>query len=396
VELKRLLEIFLRRWPIILVTFAVTVALTFWWVDSKPDSYRASGTYVVRPRLDQTGQIDVRAIEALIKGVEIPATYASIARSDVVRERGKEALGRDAKKSGLSVGAEVITGTNTVEISAHAPDAQTAHDFALAIGTETAEYIDALNDTYRLELLDPPRVPTEPVDVKRNLTLAIGAVFGLVLGFTVAFSTESFGAAWRTIRSGRGRAIATSESGAPPLPDPDGGPSHATSATTFDDDDVDPVSLELAQVIDLAVAARASDPVGNGHGQSREFMNALDKAYRSGTPHSLGVLKLEFPSVESGNGKHPSRDDDRITRLMRSCGQSSGGTSTYLDDGVFAVLLPGLSAPAATKLLADWSEMLSIYEYENDRNQLEISIGVREFPRRSMWSVAPAGKARGE
>jgi hypothetical protein len=166
-------------------------------------------------------------------------------------------------------------------------------------------------------------------------------------------------------------------------------------ATGLDDDDhkLRPV---LAQVISLADTARVAEAIGSEDGQSRDFVRALDAAIRSGDPHSLGVLKIEFPTAVSGNGTRPTRDDDHISRMMRSWGQRSGATLSPLDKGRFAVLLPGSSAPAATKLLADWCEMLLAFEYAHDRKELEISLGVREFSRRTMWSFAPRGKAHVE
>jgi capsular polysaccharide biosynthesis protein len=382
-ELKRLLEMFLRRWPLILVSFALLTGLTFWWVESKPDSYRAAGTYVVRPRLDPSGQIDVRAIEALIKGVEIPATYASIARSDVIRERAKDVLGERENDAGLRVGAEVVTGTNTVEISAHANDPRTAREFALAVGTATSEYIDDLRDTYRLELLDAPRIPASPVDVKRNLTVVIGAVLGVVLGFTLAFVMENFGIAWRATRSGRPRTRkAEAQPSAPPREPTETDPRAPVPAGNGAS--VEPRLTDATTPLDLA---------GSESSVSPDFQRALDAASQSGDVHSLGVLKFNGSNGGQSNGSkpHPGLDRERVEKLLHTWAQQSGGTFTYVDNETFAVRLPGVTAPAASRLLANWCEMLLTFELQTDED-FEIAIDVREYGRRTTGSLAPSGK----
>jgi len=375
-ELRRVLEIFLRRWPIIVVTFVVSTALTFWWVDSKPDTYRASGTYIVRPRLDPTGQIDVRVLEALIKGVEIPATYASIARSDVVRSRARDALGPRGSAPGLRVGAEVVTGTNTVEISARARDPETARDFAVAVGTATSEYIDELNDTYRLELLDAPRLPTSPVDVKRNLTVVVGALLGAIAGFTLAAVFDALRLEWNAARGARAQGSEDPE----PAPRATA-PGHG-----------------LADVIPLVDWARPNERLDAHSDLDPQFRRALAAASRNGVSHSLGVLRIEFDanadSAQSdpggdGNGTTAAvADNDRFEKLLISWGEASGGAFTRLDNGVFAVLLPRMSASAASKLLADWAEMLSLLDNTGDQGGRQVAIGVREYPRRAGWSPA--------
>ncbi|HEV8296155.1 MAG TPA: hypothetical protein VGQ20_02620 [Acidimicrobiales bacterium] len=173
----------------VLLAFLVTIGSTGAMVVPKPDVYKSSASFVVRPH-ELSGGDEIRAIDTLIRGVSINATYASIARSKLIRDRAKASLGPAFDATGLKVSAEVVTGTNILSISVRGLDPRRARDFAVAIAAETVAYVDDVVEAYRLEPLDVPAVPKQPIDARKSLTIVIGAVLGIVLGVWLALLVE--------------------------------------------------------------------------------------------------------------------------------------------------------------------------------------------------------------
>jgi capsular polysaccharide biosynthesis protein len=167
----------------------VTVGLTGAMVVPKPDVYKSSASFVVRPH-ELSGGDEIRAFDTLIRGVSINATYASIARSKLIRDRAKATLGPTFDATGLKISAEVVTGTNILSISVRGGDPQLVRDFAAAVATETVAYVDTVDDAYRLEPLDSPALPKRPLDNRKSLTIALGGVLGLLLGVWLALFVE--------------------------------------------------------------------------------------------------------------------------------------------------------------------------------------------------------------
>jgi uncharacterized protein involved in exopolysaccharide biosynthesis len=160
VELKRLVELGRRRWFVVAAVFIVTTTLTVLATLSKPAVYESSGSFVVRPR---AGKTEVQAFDTLIRGAEINATYAAIARSDLVRSRAERRLGRGPWDN-IHVSAEAVTGTNTLKIGATARDPVRAQQLAIAVSAETEKYVNSLGETFELEPLDDADLPYMQLD----------------------------------------------------------------------------------------------------------------------------------------------------------------------------------------------------------------------------------------
>lgn len=191
-EFRRYIELIRAHWGIVVLAFAVTTGLTALLVAQQEWVYESEGTFVVRPRTVQTEEI-VRAFDTLNRGVEINATFAAIAESDLVRRRAQEAV--EGPTSGLRISADVVAGTNMVEISVRGISPERVHAFAVAAGAETQRYVSELNDAFVLEQLDPPQLPNSPVGPNKALTIAVGTVFGLVLGPMLAVVLDYIGEA---------------------------------------------------------------------------------------------------------------------------------------------------------------------------------------------------------
>ena len=188
-ELRRYLEVSLRWWWLVALAFLATTAVTVWSVASQPATYESSATFVVRPRpVDPSDE--AQAFDALIRGVTINTTYASIGRSDLIRDRAEEQLDPAALRDDMSVSAKVLTDTNIVSVSVEGPDPDNVVDMATAVSAETIEYVNELSDVYVLEPLDEPTRPSGPVAANRMLTILVGLILGVVLGVGLAMLVE--------------------------------------------------------------------------------------------------------------------------------------------------------------------------------------------------------------
>lgn len=188
-ELRRYLEVSRRWWWAVALAFLVTTAVTVSSVAFQGSTYESSATFVVRPRpID--GSQDARAFDALIRGVTINTTYATIARSRLIRDRAEAQLDPAAREDDMSVGAKVLTDTNVMSLSVRGPDADHVLALANAIGAETVEYVNGLSEVYVLQPLDEPTRPGSPVPNNKMLTISIGIVLGLALGVGLAMLVE--------------------------------------------------------------------------------------------------------------------------------------------------------------------------------------------------------------
>jgi len=189
VELRRYLQVSRRWWWAVALAFITTAAVTASTVAFQAPTYKSSATFVVRPRPVEASE-DARAFEALIRGVTINTTYASIARSELVRDRAERQLEPAAREDDMSVSAKVLTDTNIVSIDVTGPDPEHVLAMANAVSAETVEYVNGLSDVYVLQPLDEPTLPESPVATNRMLTISIGILLGLVVGVGLAMLVE--------------------------------------------------------------------------------------------------------------------------------------------------------------------------------------------------------------
>jgi capsular polysaccharide biosynthesis protein len=370
VELKRLIEICRRRWLVVGTVFVVTTTLVVLSAVSQPTRYESSGSFVVRPR---AGKTEVQAFDTLIRGVEINATYATIARSAFVRQRAKAALG-PGPWDDIRVRAENVTGTNTLKIGATGRDPRRVQQLAAAVGAETKAYIDQLGEAFQLVPLDPPDLPRTPVDTKQNLTIALGAMLGLAFGLGLGALVDAVRSNAKQSRDERRSATPAASPSAEALPPP---------------------------TVDLLGASAADVTMIDGALVSPRIREDVARAARKGQSFSLGILHFEnvngkakhsvadegnAPVVtvdRKGNGVNGSDPHVNLSAadLIRFWRSRERGALTLIGDETFAVVLPGVSAAAASRLLADWFAVASIgnHDARPPRSTLQVSIGVREY-----------------
>jgi capsular polysaccharide biosynthesis protein len=330
-ELRRYLEVVRRRRWLFLGVFSLTTVATAWFVMSQPPVYESKGTFVVRPASLDPEQA-VEAVGTLNRGAGINATYAEIARSERIRARAEARVGDSA--SGLSVAAEAITGTNIVSFSARGGDPNSVHKLAAAVGAETVAYVQQLNETYQLEPLDPPSVPYDPVGPNKPLTIALGAVFGTMLGLGLALLGEY-------LREGRPEEL------------PEG---HQPSGEPPD------------EFADRPLGDRVSD----GGTLPRRLRDEMRRHRRAGSSFSLGIITVSA-----------RMDPESVVRALEPRLRQED-TLASLGDGSHAVLLPGVSADEAEELLIEWERTLTIAslrdaEEDDGTSKLRLATGIYEY-----------------
>jgi capsular polysaccharide biosynthesis protein len=213
VELRRYLEVTRRWWWLVTLALIATAAVTVSSVAAQAPTYQSSATFLVRPRSDDASE-DARAFDALIRGVTINTTYASIARSDLIRDRAEERMDPEARADDMSVSAKVLTDTNIVSLNVKGPDPDHVLDLAKAISAEAVEFVNGLSDVYVLQPLDEPTRAEAPIGTNRSLTISIGVVLGLALGVGMALLVEYLRKGGATPRPG-GSAVQRSPGPSP-------------------------------------------------------------------------------------------------------------------------------------------------------------------------------------
>lgn len=276
----RYLALVRRWWWLIGLTVVVTASATFALSARQEPFYEASGTVVVLPRSTDSEET-FRAINTLSRGAEINSTFVSIAESSVVRRRARDAV--EGMEGSVDVTAEVLSGTNVIEIRATAAEPEEVTEYVRALIAETIAYTDDLDDVFQLLPLDEPRVPNRPAGPDTARTNALGVALGGLLGGALALIAE----------------LVLGDGDAPPafeLYDPD---SHAFRDAYF------------------------------GYRLDQE----LARSARTGHPFSVGVLRL------TTEGDTPGRDV--LRRFVRLANQAvrRDEVLAHLADGVFAVLI---------------------------------------------------------
>ena len=331
-EMRRYVVILGRWWWLALPAFLLTTGLTLLLVLSQPPVYESRATFVVAPR-SLNPEEAVNAFDTLIRGAQITATYATIARSDLILARAEARLAGSTPTSDISVGAEVQTGTNVLELSIQGPDPDAALDFAVAVASETVEYVNQMSNAYALEPLDSPRLPRLPVGPQKGLTIALGVLFGLALGGALALFAEYLNPTERVEDRAKGSAI-------------------------------------------------SGRPLHDERSFRSRVRREVTRSKRTGNPFSFGVVK--FATRKGANGKaggiHLVDDPEPIAEALRPT-LRRGDALAWLGEGTFAVLLPETPVAEAGMLLSAWRATVTELPEGEPRGSgaLDVSTGVCEY-----------------
>lgn len=325
-DLSRYWQIVRDHWFFFLFGFVVTVVLATTFAYRQPDVYEATGSFVVRPRVIEGSEV-VRAIDALNRSVEIGTTYAFIAESDLIRDRARDSL--DDPGSGLSIGAELIPGTNVVEISVTGGDPGQAAALAEAVGVETVEYISNLQDAFELVPLDSADLPGSPAGPNRQLTIGFGVVFGLGIGLLLA---------------------------------------------------------TIAQVVydwrQRPSRSDVTDPYTGVYSESyfqKKFREAVLRARRRKRSFSLGLIRCV--ADHTTHEAVPTQQVLRQVALRLQGKVDDDDLLAYLGDGIFAVMMLSLDASRAEWQLKQWQKELEAMDFSSrgEPVSVRVSVGVGTY-----------------
>ncbi len=190
-ELKTYLRILIKKWWIVLPTFAITLIAVYQFTLNQIPVYEAKATFVVK--LSTAFQDDksyVSAVNTLSSRTEIANTFAQVANSKLIKQQATDALNLSREQKGdLPVESRVLPGTNIIEVSVQGSDPALIWRFANAVGSKTVAYVQALG-VYDLVPLDQASRSDSPILPKTTLNLMLGGILGLVLGVGLAFFLE--------------------------------------------------------------------------------------------------------------------------------------------------------------------------------------------------------------
>jgi len=116
VEMQRYVTVCRRWWWIVLVALLATIVSTIALLGAPPREYESTASFVIQPQALEEGD-QVRALDALVQGGTVGETYASIARSKLVRARAAESLTPREQAQHMVVSAEVVTGTRIIRLT---------------------------------------------------------------------------------------------------------------------------------------------------------------------------------------------------------------------------------------------------------------------------------------
>jgi len=188
-EIKMYLRLLQRRWWIVLLMVAMSLAATTYFTVNMEPVYESKATYIVRLSPFAEERNVISALNTLTSRTEIVATYAGVANSSLIKNRAALALGLQTR-DGLTVESQMDGGTNIIEIIVEGPDPALVRDYTNALGAETVNYVESLYETYRLELLDEASLPGAPIRPSLPQNLILGSLLGFVLGVGLVLFLE--------------------------------------------------------------------------------------------------------------------------------------------------------------------------------------------------------------
>ena len=309
-ELKAYLHILRERWWVVLITVVVSTLAAIALVMPRPSIYESTGTMLIRP-LAGTEEDAIDASDLLIRGVKIGSTYATVARSDLIRRRAEAVVQPSVDTSGVDVEAELLTDTNIVEISVRGTNPEAAQALAVAVQEEMAAYVASVDDTYALVPLDEPKLPQRPVAPNRPLTVEVGMVLGLFAGLGLVLVEQYV----RGAGAGSG----------------------------------------VTHVIDPGTGLH------NELYLQERLRQEAERARRTGHGFSLVTLRVAVASTEDGaSASSPSRRDlRRIADALRASVLPEAVVA-YLGGSMFAAILPDVPSEEAEELLQAWESVAAV------------------------------------
>jgi len=183
-------EVFVLRnyWPIVLITFVISLAASAVFAQRQPKTFMARATLVVGPnaRLATSREI-VDSLNALDRR-SVVATLARVPSSRIVTQRAEQTLHLpDNRRAFYQVKTVVVPDTNILEISVSGPDPRFVARLANEIAVQTVTYSRDFYLVYDLKPLDQAPQMGEPTGPGVTRQVAAGGMLGLLAGLLAAY-----------------------------------------------------------------------------------------------------------------------------------------------------------------------------------------------------------------
>ncbi len=188
-ELRSLLHIIVRRWWLVLPTLLITFGTAAVLALSQSPEYEAGTTMIVTPAADVADET-LSALAVISRQSEITDTYAQLAASRVVQREAAEALGLTGdERRDVRIDSRLVPGTTLLTVTARSSDPQLVSSYANAVSDALVAFVDDRYAVFDVSVVDIASVPDQPVAPNVPLTLAIGAVAGVLLGIGLAIAS---------------------------------------------------------------------------------------------------------------------------------------------------------------------------------------------------------------
>ena len=323
-ELKVYLNILLKRWWLVIPAFLITVTSGIVFTYTRTPVYSATTTYTVAPAPSFE---DVRSftsgLSTLSQQSAIATTFAEVASSRKIRNLAIKSLSLDTGAE-YSIGGNLIRGSNIIEITVQGPDPVVARDLANAVGAATEEYASGLYEAFILTPLDKAITPDKPISpvVTNNLILTV--ILGLVLGGGIAFLAEYLET---------------------------------------------PVSSAFSMnILDSEIGVYNRDYF------SRRLSEEMVRAKRNRYPLSLALMRIDNLSILKGSDSAQIHAGllRRIAALVNQYLREEDMVA-YLEDDIFALLLPDMTGENAKALMEYLQTRLAWTSIESTVNGTKFS-----------------------
>jgi receptor protein-tyrosine kinase len=184
-DLNELLQVLWRRKLTVVVTTVVVVALAVVALQLATPVYEASSTLVLTPTGDRDDLNFFFTLSAIVP------IYANAATSSTTSRAAASRLGGELAEE---ITVETSDETPIIEVRARDPEPELAAQSAQAV-TEVLRNRVAIGEvglpSLRLDQIERPETPSEPVFPRTNLTLAVATLLGLGFGIGMALLRET-------------------------------------------------------------------------------------------------------------------------------------------------------------------------------------------------------------
>jgi diguanylate cyclase (GGDEF)-like protein len=191
-ELREYLRVLVKSWWIILLLTVVSIMGALIFSYSRTPVYEASSSFVVSlASFDNIGNT-IYGLDTLMSSQQrIFATYCQIMDSNVVRDEAYRIVGAESlTPANYKVSCNVLPDSNVLRLVVHGPIPEVTRRLNDAIGMVATARAQNVYSYFPLNRLDKVFVDSTPISPNHSQDAALGGIFGLVMGVSLAMILE--------------------------------------------------------------------------------------------------------------------------------------------------------------------------------------------------------------